>query len=71
MIASAADNSPQVIEITFEVEEAPPGIRFEPETVGFAAAEATVPTIAEDPETERRRLSEAMAMALGATPQKI
>jgi hypothetical protein len=37
--ASAADNSPQTIEVTFEVEEALPAIQVEPQSVSFAVAE--------------------------------
>jgi hypothetical protein len=39
VIASDADNSPQVIEVTFEVEAALPAILVDPEAVGFAMAE--------------------------------
>ncbi|MDX1646990.1 MAG: Ig-like domain-containing protein, partial [Longimicrobiales bacterium] len=39
VIASGADNSPQVIEVTFEVAEALPAIQVDPTTVGFAVAE--------------------------------
>ncbi|HSM44253.1 MAG TPA: invasin domain 3-containing protein, partial [Acidimicrobiia bacterium] len=39
VIAAAAVNSPQVIEVTFEVEEAFPVVRLDPQSVGFAVAE--------------------------------
>ena len=37
--SDVAENSPQVIEVTFEVREAPPAIAVEPRAVGFASAE--------------------------------
>jgi hypothetical protein len=39
VIASAAVNSPQVIEVTFEVEGAFPVVSLDPQAVGFAVAE--------------------------------
>jgi hypothetical protein len=39
VVASAAVNSPQVIEVTFEVEEAFPVVSLDPQAVGFAVAE--------------------------------